>query len=65
MVSVLFIEHLFVRLSECLYFMDSGYPWLPFGKANMPIATFSPEVLAGIDSFTLLCIPRLYLAWGG
>ena len=63
MVAVLFITFLIflflgfpvtfsLGLSSLIYFMGAG----------MPIATYSQRFFAGIDSFTLLCIPGFTLA---
>ena len=63
MVSVLFVTFLIclfagvpvafsLGISSLAYFLGTG----------MPIATFSQRFFAGIDSFTLLCIPGFTLA---
>ena len=63
MVSVLFISFLIclavgvpvafsLGIASCLYFLGSG----------MPIVQFAQRFFAGMDSFTLLCIPGFTLA---
>ena len=63
MVSVLFITFVICLFIGVPVAFSLGLASLAyFLGANMPIATFSQRFFAGIDSFTLLCIPGFTLA---
>ena len=63
MVSVLFITFVICLFIGVPVAFSLGLASLAyFLGANMPIATFSQRFIAGIDSFTLLCIPGFTLA---
>ena len=63
MVSVLFITFVVCLFIGVPVAFSLGLASLAyFLGANMPIATFSQRFFAGIDSFTLLCIPGFTLA---
>ena len=63
MVSVLFITFVICLFVGVPVAFSLGVASLAyFLGAGMPIATFSQRFFAGIDSFTLLCIPGFTLA---
>ena len=63
MVPVLFITFIICLFIGVPVAFSLGFSALAyFLGANMPIATFSQRFFAGIDSFTLLCIPGFTLA---
>ena len=63
MVPVLFITFIICLFIGVPVAFSLGFSALAyFLGANMPIATFSQRFFAGLDSFTLLCIPGFTLA---